>query len=53
VLGKLRIAGGDQRQHLHPRIGHVGCGVQPVFKKEEQAEYKASRLTLREEICGQ
>ena len=50
VLGKFRVAGGDQRQHLGARVGHVGCGVEPVFEEKEQGENEAGGLAVSKEV---
>ena len=50
VLNKFRVAGGDQGQNLRSRVGHVGCGVEPVLEKKEKAENETSGLPLVKEI---
>lgn len=39
-----------QRQHLRTRVGHVGCGVEPVLEEKEQAEDEPSSLPLGKEV---
>jgi hypothetical protein len=53
VLDEIGITGGDQRQDLRARVCHVGCRVEPVFKKEEEAEHEAGDLVLAEEVRSQ
>lgn len=53
VLHEIRISCRDQGQLLRTRIRHVSRRVEPVLEKKEQAEHKAARLPLREEICSQ
>ena len=54
VLDEIGIACCYQRQDLGACVRHVGCGVEPVFKKEEQAEGKSGGLALAEKIdCQQ
>ncbi len=50
---KLGVASRNQWQFHGARIGHVGCGVEPVLEKEKQAEDKAGGLAPREEIDGE
>ncbi len=46
-------SGADQRQHLRPRVSDVGCRIEPVFEKEEQAENESGSLPLAEEISSE
>ena len=50
---KVGVAGGDQGQRHGARVGHVGCGVEPVLEGEKQAEDEAGGLALSEEVHGQ
>src|ERR1700737_1782532 len=52
VLNIIGIAGRNQWQNLGTRVGHVACGVEPVFEKEEQAERKGGHLPLVKEVRG-
>ena len=53
VFDEIRITGGNQRQRLGTRVGHVGCGVEPILKEKEQAKDEAGGLALCEEIRRQ
>jgi hypothetical protein len=53
MFRKILIAGRNQRKNLGARVGHVGRGIQPIFKEEKQAEDEARGLALREEIYRQ
>ena len=50
VLDKIGVAGCDQRQCHGAGVGHVGCGVEPIFEKEEGAERKGRGLSLSKKV---
>ena len=52
MLDEIGIAGGYQRKNHGARVGHVGCGVEPVFEEEKRAEDESGGLALREEVGG-
>jgi len=53
MLNEIRITHRDQWQIHGASVGHVGRGVQPVLKEEEQGEDERRGLALREKVCGQ
>ena len=38
VLDEIGVSGSDERESHGAGVGHVGGGVQPIFKKEKETE---------------
>jgi len=53
VFNEIGITGCNQRQNLRSRIGHISCGVEPVFEEEKTAEHERCQLAFRKEVCGE
>src|SRR5438270_7963266 len=53
VFNEIGITGCNQRQNLRSRIGHISCGVEPIFEEEKPAEDERGHLAFGKEVCGE